>query len=132
MLGGSKELCDGIRTISSYNAKLMGDFLNAGGKFFEKAIRNTTDVSDYEKTKSVMEKFREAGALLIPENKKHADEFFEKTEQSFAEEITALYYMNLNSNIPLGEIIPKDHPLSSNSSGSSCFHFISIFAKYSI
>jgi hypothetical protein len=113
MLGGNKELCDSVITISSYNAKLMEDFLNRGEKFLEKAIRNTTDISDYEKTQSVMDKFREAGALLIPENKKHTDEFFEKTEQSFAEEITALYYMNLNNNIPLSAIIPKNHPLFS-------------------
>jgi hypothetical protein len=108
---GNKELCDGIITISSYNAKLVEDFLNRGVQFFEKAIRKISDVSDYEKTQSVMDKFGEAAALLIPENKKHTNEFFEKTEQSFAEEITALYYMNLNSNIPLNAIIPKNHPL---------------------
>jgi hypothetical protein len=116
MLGGSKELCDGIRTISSYNAKLMEDFLNRGQEFFDKVItKMSLGASGWEKIDSVTDKFREASALLIPANMKesstYTNELFEKMEQSFAEEITALYYMNLNSNIPLNATIPKNHPL---------------------
>ena len=37
LLRGNKELCDGVRTISSYNAKLMTDFVNAGWKYLKEA-----------------------------------------------------------------------------------------------
>jgi hypothetical protein len=72
------------------------------------------------KIDSVTDKFREAYALLNPTNWEQsstfAHELFEKREQSFAEEITALYYMNLNSDIPLSAIIPKNHSFSSEHS----------------
>jgi hypothetical protein len=118
MLGGNEELCDGIRTISSYNAKLMEDFLNRGREFFENVLtKMSLGASDWEKIDPVTDKFREASALLNPVNwdrsTMFAQELFEKTERSFAEEITALYYMNLNSNIPLSTVIPKNHPLHS-------------------
>jgi hypothetical protein len=87
-------------------------------QFFENVLtKMSLDASGWEKIDSVTDKFREASALLNPVNKDQsptfAEELFEKTEQSFAEEITALYYMNLNSNIPLSAIIPKNHPFSS-------------------
>jgi hypothetical protein len=116
ILGGNKELCDGIRTISLHNAKLMTDFVDSGQRFLVKIIPKMS-ASDFENTWPVLNKFGEASAMLFPTHgESYTDDFFEKTEQSFAEEITALYCANLNSNIPLSAIIPKDHPLSNEHS----------------
>jgi hypothetical protein len=47
---------------------------------------------------------------------KQREILFKKREQSFAEEISAFYYMNLNSNIRWGIDILQNYPLSSESS----------------
>jgi hypothetical protein len=50
MLGGNKELCNGVLTISSYNAKLIDGFLNRGEEFFDKVIiKMSLGWSDWEK-----------------------------------------------------------------------------------
>jgi hypothetical protein len=119
MLGGNKELCDGVRTIFSYNAKLMKDFIYAFEEFLanEKRSGKKTSVSDREKLGSVTNKFMEVVRLLSHiDQTRLVTKLSEKSELSFADEITALYYMNFNSKIPLSTIIPRDHSLFSEHS----------------
>jgi hypothetical protein len=113
---GNKDLCDGIRTISLYNAKLMKDFVDEGQRFLAKVIPKISD-SDFENTWLVLHKFSEASDMLFPvHGDSYAEDSFEKTEQSFAEEITAFYYMNLNSHIPLRTSTMQNYSLSDWSS----------------
>jgi hypothetical protein len=137
MLEGNKELCDSIRTISLYNAKLMVNFAIAGRRFLLKTSENISNFSEFEKTYPIRAKLKELVMLLIhvtytfPDDSdiyKKAEELLppkdilrfqythdicKKIEESFAEEITAFYYMNMNSDISIRKSNLANYFLSS-------------------
>ena len=115
--GGQKtELCEGIRTIMIYNGKLMWDF---GGSFAAAAtevlpaLADSSDITGkrniMQKTFTLYAKYEEVMRLNCPKSTYFNDTrpvnpeihnnatIIRKMEQTFAEEITALYYMNLVS-----------------------------------
>lgn len=114
VLGGAKELCDGIQTILSHNARFMVDFAVGGQEFIEKIIGRDPSNPPDAKIEPVLAKLKEVKMLLIhmhysfpndsDTNRKmdqllppktflemrHTKEIYKKMEESFAEELTAL------------------------------------------
>ena len=87
--GGNKEFCEGIRTIISYNGKLMLDFALAAKEH------------DVRKIPNLYAKFHEVMMLTDPSSPGYhhysgpSIRILRKMEETFAHEITALYYLNL-------------------------------------
>jgi hypothetical protein len=72
--------------------------------------------SEIERSYPIVDKFKEASSLLALAEGTYPYYSLEKREQSIAEEISSLYYTNLNSNIPWGTDILQNYPLSGESS----------------
>jgi hypothetical protein len=90
--GGNKEFCEGVRKIISYNGKLMSDFAYA-------AIKH-----DVLKVPNLYAIYWEVMMLADPSSLGYhhrsgvSIHILRKTEETFADEITTLYYMNLCNN----------------------------------
>jgi hypothetical protein len=116
---GNKELIDGIKEIILDNRELMSDFVDAGWKVLGKYIlRDAVNRPDLIRVSWLCFKFGELLMLLHPIPSvsptpsigmmgftKGNRGILEDMEKSFADEITAFYYMNLrnDSNIRVSE-----------------------------
>jgi DNA-binding PadR family transcriptional regulator len=99
--GGTRELCEGIRTIISYNTKQMWDFAVAATEAML-APSNQKTFMLYAKFEEVMRLLCPASSIFnhtTPNNPNTHNDIgiFRKKEEAFAEEISALYYMNLSN-----------------------------------
>ncbi len=126
-MGGSKEFCDGIQTILLYNGKLMWDFVNAGWGVLEKYIHDVFRIPDVWKKSEFIKiyplctKFQDVIMLLNPTSfvypslgmfnfqTRHVSTILQKMEESFADEISAFYYMNLQNNFPVSTDESPNH-----------------------
>ncbi len=87
--GGNKEFCEGIRTIISYSGKLMLDFALSAKEHEVRKIPNL-----YAKLHEVM-MLTDPTSPGYHHYKGPSIRILRKMEETFAHEITALYYMNL-------------------------------------
>jgi hypothetical protein len=146
VMGENKELLEGIRTIILYNAKLMLEFSFAGWevlkdyisiRFVPQSISNTENRPDLQRTYPLCAKFEEVMMLLhltsfiypsvsmINFKTRHISSILQEMEESFADEITAFYYMNLynDSRIRINDLPGKYyHSLPINESFKKLEH----------
>ena len=121
--GGNKELIEGIREIILDNRKSMSYFRDAGWKVLDKYIMmqlfpEAVNRPDFKRVISLCDKFQELLMLLDPPRSvshtplmtmmgftQGTRGILKNMEESFADEISAFYYMNLynDSNIRVSE-----------------------------